>query len=104
MRQVGSLSRSGWLILSAASETDIALQRSTFGLMVALRDTLVGQGIVASSIELRLSLVPVTRVPASVDETWVRILPVLPAPETRFVPTAGTDVPRRGGELPEGLR
>lgn len=100
LRELGASPEARWTILAFAPESDAVLRRSTFRLMVAVRNFVTGQGIGESRIELRLEPEPVSREPAPEGSIVVRVVPSRVAPAPRPAATGGG---AGGGAGPGGV-
>jgi hypothetical protein len=75
MRELSASPRARWRIVASAPESDRVLRRSTFRLMVAVRNFVTAQGIAESRIEMRLEDGPVATGPAPEGSIIVRLVP-----------------------------
>ncbi len=75
MRELGASPEAVWRVLAFAPESDRVLRRSTFRLMVAVRNFLVAQDIPEARIEMRLEDGPVATGPAPEGSIIVRVVP-----------------------------
>lgn len=76
LRELNAAADTRWTILAFAPESDAVLRRSTFRLMVAVRNFVSSQGIAESRVELRIEPEPVSREPAPEGSIVVRIVPL----------------------------
>jgi len=76
LRELNASADARWTILAFAPESDAVLRRSTFRLMVAVRNFVASQGIAESRVDLRMEPEPVSREPAPEGSIVVRIVPL----------------------------
>jgi hypothetical protein len=90
LRDLGASPDARWSILAGAPESDAVLRRSTFRLMLAVRNFVTGQGISESRIELRLTSTPVSQDQAPEGGIVVRVVPSRVDASVRSVTKAGS--------------
>lgn len=95
LRDLGAAADSRWAILAFAPESDAVLRRSTFRLMVAVRNFVSSQGIAESRVEMRMEPQPVSAEPAPAGSIVVRIVPLRVDASRRTSAGAGADLPAR---------
>lgn len=76
LRELSASADSRWAILAFAPESDTVLRRSTFRLMVSVRNFLASEGIAESRVELRMEPQPVSNESAPAGSIVVRIVPL----------------------------
>jgi hypothetical protein len=89
LRDLGAASEARWTILAFAPESDSVLRRSTFRMMVAVRNFVTSQGIGEARIEMRLEPAPVSQEPAPEGSIVVRVVPSRVGPAPRPAADAG---------------
>ncbi len=75
MRELRASAQAKWRIVASAPVADRVLRRSTFRLMVVVRNFAIAQGIAESRIEMRLEDGPVATGPAPEGSIVVRLVP-----------------------------
>lgn len=76
LRELSASGDSRWAILAFAPEADAVLRRSTFRLMVSVRNFLASEGVAESRVELRMEPQPVSQEPVPMGSIVVRIVPL----------------------------